>query len=125
MASFKEKKHLPNAIMQAIYQELEALRSSGRLTGKQMLFMNPELQSFADNMGACERIQKTPIPYAYSLFLKKVIFLYIFTMPIGFVSQVGTGQLVSYPLVFYTFAGIEVIAKEIETPLDKMPTTCR
>lgn len=116
MASFKEKKHLPNAIMQAIYQELEALRSSGRLTGEQLLFMNPELQSFADNMGACERIQKTPIPYAYSLFLKKVIFLYIFTMPIGFVSEFGYWSIVIIPLVFYAFAGIEVIAEEIEDP---------
>ena len=47
--------------------------------------LNAELQSFADNLGACERIKKTPIPYAYSLFLKKIIFIYVFTMPIGFV----------------------------------------
>jgi putative membrane protein len=116
MAEFKRKKHLPSAILQAIYCEVEALRSEGKITGEQMLFLGPELQSFADNMGACERIQKTPIPYAYSLFLKKVIFLYIFTMPIGFVPEFGYWTIAIIPLVFYAFAGIEVIAEEIEDP---------
>jgi ion channel-forming bestrophin family protein len=116
MDGFKGKQHLPNAIMQAIYMQVEELRSKGKITGEQMLFLNPELQSFADNMGACERIQKTPIPYAYSLFLKKVIFLYIFTMPIGFVSEFGYWSIAIIPLVFYAFAGIEIIAEEIEDP---------
>ena len=116
LAAMKQWKHLPNAYLSAIYKEVEELRSSGKLSGEQLLFINPELQSFADNMGACERIQKTPIPYAYSLFLKKVIFLYIFTMPIGFVSEFGYWSIGIIPLVFYAFAGIEIIAEEIEDP---------
>lgn len=116
MASFKESQHLPNAIMQALYEEVHELFSQRKITGEQLLFLNPELQSFTDNIGACERIQKTPIPYAYSLFLKKVIFLYIFTMPIGFVAEFGYWCIGIIPLVFYAFAGIEIIAEEIEDP---------
>jgi putative membrane protein len=116
MTSFKENQHLPNAIMQALYQEVQELFNQKKITGEQLLYLNPELQSFTDNIGACERIQKTPIPYAYSLFLKKVIFLYIFTMPIGFVAEFGYWCIVIIPLVFYAFAGIEIIAEEIEDP---------
>lgn len=116
MTSFKENQHLPNAIMKALYQEVQELFNQKKITGEQLLYLNPELQSFTDNIGACERIQKTPIPYAYSLFLKKVIFLYIFTMPIGFVTEFGYWCIVIIPLVFYAFAGIEIIAEEIEDP---------
>lgn len=116
LASFREKAHLPNAVMKAIYQEVELLRRNGNISGEQLLYINAELQSFTDLIGACERIQKTPIPYAYSLFLKKVIFLYTFTMPIGFVAEFGYWSIAIIPLVFYTFASIEVIAEEIEDP---------
>ncbi len=116
LAAMQAKKHLPNAYMQAIYKEVEELHRSKAISGEQLLYLNPELQSFTDHIGACERIQKTPIPYSYSMFLKKVIFLYILTMPIGFVKEFGYWSAVIIPLVFYIFASIEVLAEEIEDP---------
>lgn len=116
LAGFKGKKHLPNAIMKVIYKEIEELHRIKSINGEQLLYLNPELQSFTDHIGACERIQKTPIPYSYSMFLKKVIFLYIFTMPIGFVKDFGYWAVVIIPLVFYIFASIEILAEEIEDP---------
>lgn len=114
--AFENRQHLPNAFMQVIYQEVEELYQSKNISGQQLLYLNNELQSFVDNMGACERIMRTPIPYSYSLFLKKIIFLYTFTMPIGFVAEFGYWSTIIIPLVFYTFASIEVIAEEIEEP---------
>jgi ion channel-forming bestrophin family protein len=116
IASFKAKKHMPNAVMQAIYQEVEDLHRNKTINGEQLIYLNSELQSFTDHIGACERIQNTPIPYSYSMFLKKVIFLYIFTMPIGFVAEFGYWATAIIPLVFYIFASIEVLAEEIEDP---------
>lgn len=116
IAEFKRWQHMPNAIMQAIYREVEELHRSKKINGEQLIYLNAELQSFTDHIGACERIQKTPIPYSYSMFLKKVIFLYIFTMPIGFVVEFGYWAVVIIPLVFYIFASIEVLAEEIEDP---------
>jgi putative membrane protein len=116
LAAMQAKKHLPNAYMQAIFKEVEELHRNKSISGEQLLYLNPELQSFTDHIGACERIQKTPILYSYSMFLKKVIFLYIFTMPIGFVKEFGYWSTVIIPLVFYIFASIEVLAEEIEDP---------
>ena len=48
--------------------------------------------------------------------LKKIIFLYIFTMPIGFVIEFKYWAVPIVTLVFYIFASIEVIAEEIENP---------
>lgn len=113
---FRAIKHVPNQIMKAIYQKINHLHLIGKLKDEHLIYLNNELQSFTDNVGACERIRNTPIPYAYSLFLKKVIFLYIFTMPIGFVIEFKYWAVPIVSLVFYAFAGIEMIAEEIENP---------
>jgi ion channel-forming bestrophin family protein len=115
-AKLAHTKHLPNAVMMAIYQKIDLLNREKKLSDDQLLYLNIELMSFTDNIGACERIKNTPIPYSYSLFLKKVIFLYIFTMPIGFALDYKYWAVPIVTLVFYVFASIELIAEEIENP---------
>ncbi|WP_428654018.1 bestrophin family protein [Runella sp.] len=113
---YSQKKHVPNQIMGAIYQEITELYYTKIISGDQLIILNEELRSFSDNLGGCERIKRTPIPYAYSLFLKKVIFLYVFTMPIGFVIEFKYWASPIVAIIFYVFASIEVIAEEIEDP---------
>jgi ion channel-forming bestrophin family protein len=113
---YGQKKHVPNQIMGAIYQEINQLYLGKKLSGDQLILLNEELRSFSDNLGGCERIKRTPIPYAYSLFLKKVIFLYVFTMPIGFVIEFKYWAVPIVSIIFYIFASIEVLAEEIEDP---------
>lgn len=113
--------HVPNQILKALFAEINRLYSAGIITGDHLILLNGELQSFADNLGACERIKRTPIPYAYSLFLKKIIFIYVFTMPIGFVLDYSYWAVPVVTFVFYAFASIEVIAEEIEDPFGLEP----
>lgn len=115
-AYYARGSHVPNQILKALFGEINRLYTSRIITGDHLIVLNAELQSFADNLGACERIKRTPIPYAYSLFLKKIIFIYVFTMPIGFVLDYSYWSVPVVTLVFYAFAAIEVIAEEIEDP---------
>lgn len=115
-AYYARGSHVPNQILKALFVEINRLYMSRIITGDHLIVLNGELQSFADNLGACERIKRTPIPYAYSLFLKKIIFIYVFTMPIGFVLDYSYWSVPVVTLVFYAFAAIEVIAEEIEDP---------
>lgn len=112
-ASFK---HLPNVVAKAMYREVQELKENGSLTDEQLLYLNLELKSFTDNIGARERIKKTPIPFSYNIFIKKVIFLYVFTMPIGFVQTFDYWAMPIVALIFYIFSSIELIAEEIEDP---------
>lgn len=109
-------KHIPNRIGQAIYLEINRLYKSDIIKGEQLLVFNNELISFTDNLGACERIRNTPIPSSYNIFIKKMIFLYVFTMPFGFVLEFKYWAAPIVTLIFYAFAGIEMIAEEIEDP---------
>ncbi len=71
---------------------------------------------FNDICGACERIRNTPIPYSYSMFIKKIIFLYIITMPLAFGVSIGYWSIPMVMIIFYAFASLELLSEEIEDP---------
>lgn len=109
-------KHLPNQVAEALFQKVNELYKEGTISGEQLLFLNPELSSFTDICGGCERIRNTPIPYSYSLFLKKFIFFYIMTLPVGYVFSLGYYVIPIVSFIFYVLASMELIAEEIEEP---------
>jgi putative membrane protein len=84
-----------------------------------MIVLNAEFSSFTDITGGCERIKNTPIPYSYSMFLKKFIFIYVITMPFGFVTDFRYWTVPVVIFVFYVLASLELIAEEIEDPFGK------
>ncbi|MDD2767454.1 MAG: bestrophin family ion channel [Methylococcus sp.] len=108
--------HTPNRVAAQIFAEITRLKNTGDLSGDELLCLNPELSALAEICGGCERIQKTPIPYSYSLFLKKFIFLYIVSMPFCFVPEFHYWTALITTLVFYVLASLELIAEEIENP---------
>lgn len=115
-AFYNDIKHVPNRVGQAMYREVHKLHQEGVINGDQLIVLNNELSSFTDNLGACERIKNTPIPVSYNIFIKKIIFLYVFTMPLTSVLEYKYWSIPIVTLVFYAFAGIEIMAEEIEEP---------
>lgn len=114
-----KQKHIPNQIALLMMQRASGLYNEKKITGEQLIVMNGELQSFTDSCGACERIRNTPIPYSYSVFLKKFIFFYIMTLPFGFVFSLGYYIIPVVCFIFYVLASLELIAEEIEDPFGK------
>jgi len=116
-----QEKHMPNQVAGMMYKHTQELYKDGKISGEQLLFLNSELQSFTDICGACERIKNTPIPYSYSVFIKKFIFLYIMTLPFGYVFNLGYFVIPVVAIVFYVLASLELIAEEIEDPFGGDP----
>jgi putative membrane protein len=113
---YEDGLNIPLEIMSDIYKEIEHLKVDKKITEVQALYIKDECRSLTDALGACERIKNTPIPYSYNMFIKKVIFLYVFSMPIGFVREFGYWAMPIVAMVFYVFCSIELIAEEIEDP---------
>ena len=109
-------KHRPNQVAKMLFQKVNDLYKSGKITGDQCYLINAELQSFTDICGACERIKNTPIPYSYSSFIKKFIFFFVMTLPFGFVISLGYYVIPVVIFIFYVLASLELIAEEIEDP---------
>lgn len=109
-------KHRPNQVAKMLFQKVTDLYLSKKITGDQLIIINNELQSFTDICGACERIKNTPIPYSYSAFIKKFIFIYVLTLPFAYVFILGYFVIPVVVFIFYVLASLELIAEEIEDP---------
>lgn len=119
LASVDTQKHVPNQIATLMMQRINLLYKQGKITGDQLIVLNGELSSFTDICGACERIKNTPIPYSYSAFIKKFIFIYVMTLPFGYVFSLGYYVAPIVAFIFYVLASLELIAEEIEDPFGK------
>lgn len=116
IAHYKSVEHVPNAIAGDMYKRLHKLYKDNVISGDQLITLDKELKAFTDIIGGCERIKKTPIPYSYSLFLKKFIFLYVITIPLGMSLEFTYWTIPIATLILYVLGSIELIAEEIEDP---------
>jgi putative membrane protein len=109
-------KHRPNQIAKMLFQKVNDLYVTHKISGDQLIIINNEIQSFTDICGACERIKNTPIPYSYSAFIKKFIFIFVLTLPYAYVFTLGYYVIPVVTFIFYVLASIELISEEIEDP---------
>ncbi|GAA4308927.1 bestrophin family ion channel [Mucilaginibacter gynuensis] len=108
--------HVPNQIASAMMKDIYRLNKEGQINMEQLLSLNTEMTSFTDICGGCERIKKTPIPFSYSVFIKKFIFSYIMTLPFAWAFELKYFIVPVIAFVLFVFASIELIAEEIEDP---------
>ena len=123
---FISAQHPPSHIVNRMRKQLCRMSHEGELKIEERLMVETTLNGFIEVAGACERIKNTPIPFAYALFIKKFIFLYVLTLPIGYVFTTGYWIVPLAMIVFYVLLSLELIAEEIEDPfnggVDDLPT---
>jgi ion channel-forming bestrophin family protein len=115
-SDIKSFKHVPNGIINAMYKKVSDLNKSGKLSEEKLIVLDNDLKTFLDNLGGCERIKKTPIPFSYSIFLKKFIVLFVTSAPFSFVHIAGYWTIPVSMVIFYFFVSLELISEEIEDP---------
>lgn len=111
--------HVPSYIAKWMYEKLHAMKTEGTLTQEEFLSLDINLKTFSDIIGACERIKNTPLPYSYSNFMKKFIFIYVVSMPLAFVNDLGYYSIIVAVFIFYVLVSMEILAEEIEDPFGK------
>ena len=119
LSFLKGKKVVPVAISHLIYAKLKELKNKGEFSEEEFIVLDKNLNKLLDGLGACERIKITPIPFSYSLFIKKFIFIYVTTLPLAFVSVFGYLSAFIATFIFYVLVSIEVLAEEIEEPFGR------
>jgi putative membrane protein len=112
----EEGKHIPNQIAGSLISRFYELLEKGAISQEQFIVLSGDFNQFTDICGACERIKNTPIPYSYSAFIKKFIFIYVITLPFGWVFSLGYFVVPIVPFILYVLASLELIAEEIENP---------
>lgn len=112
-------KHRPNKIAGLLYERVMTLRKKEVFSAEELFLLDKELKGFTDIIGACERIKNTPIPYSFSMFIKKFLFIYSCTLPISFMWGLHYWTVPVVMLSFYFLVSVELISEEIEDPFGK------
>lgn len=104
------------AIAHLITVRLKAARDRGLIDSIQLASLDQNIGLLIDYCGACERIRWTPLPFAYTVHLRRVLIVYCMTVPFALVKDLGWGTVIATLLISYALFGIEEIGVEIEDP---------
>jgi len=108
--------HKPNLLLTRMSQiVLEGFKNK-TISGEQLIILENEIEKLSNILGACERIRNTPIPFGYSIHLKRILLIYLITLPFGFIREMSWWCIPLMMMVFFTMIGIELIGEEIEDP---------
>jgi putative membrane protein len=118
---FSSAQNQPLVIYKSLVEFIHQLNRSGKISIEQIYVVKQELNKFIDVLGACERIQSTPIPFSYAAFLKKFIFFYVMLFPLIYGIHMSYYIIPVTVFILYVLASIELIAEEIEDPFSDSP----
>jgi putative membrane protein len=113
---FETVKHKPNLFITRMSQIVLEGFKDNTISGEQLIILENEIEKLSNILGACERIRNTPIPFGYSIHLKRILLIYLLTLPFGFIREMSWWCIPLMMMVFFTMIGIELIGEEIEDP---------
>jgi putative membrane protein len=117
-AFIRSKRHQATAVAQRITFHLRAVRDAGGISDFVLVMLENNVHLLIDIIGGCERIHKTPLPFAYVVHLRRSLVAYCATLPFAMLAKFGWATI---PIVFavtYVLLGIEEIGVEIEDPFE-------
>lgn len=121
MEGFDKAKHKPNFILIQIAKHTFGLNKRGVITGEQLIVLETEQHVLINALGACERIRNTPMPMGYAIHLKRILLIYVATLPLTFIDDLVWWTIPIVMLSFFTMVGIELLGEEIEEPFGEDP----
>ena len=95
---------------------LDRARRNGLISDILHAMLDNNVHLLVGYLGGCERIRKTPLPFAYVVHLRRAMFLYCLTLPFAIVEGFGWAAIAAVLMVTYALFGIEEIGVEIEGP---------
>jgi ion channel-forming bestrophin family protein len=110
--------HVPTAICQRISSLLDEARQQGKITDIVFSVVDQNNQILVDCIGACERIDKTPLPFAYVVHLRRALIIYCASLPFALIPKFDDWAVLMTFLISYILFGIEEIGVEIENPFE-------
>lgn len=97
---------------------LQEAKLKGLISEYAQVSIDQNVQLLVGYLGGCERINKTPLPFAYVVHLRRALVIYCFTLPFALVDLFAWKWITVLETLFlsYVFFGIEEIGVEIENP---------
>jgi putative membrane protein len=117
-----EKKKLERCTTRAatvlgwVTRRTDALAREGKLSEVRLLVIDTNLTALVDYYSGCERIVRTPVPFAYAHHIKIFVTLFCFTLPFAIVDAMRIWTPLASSILAFALFGIDEIGVEIEDP---------
>ena len=104
-----------------VSRRIEALAKAGHLRDVHVQVIDASVTALMDSLGGCERIARTPVPFAYAQHIKWFVTRFCCTGPVVMVDSRSWGTPVAAAILAFALYGIDEIGVEIEDPFGDDP----
>ena len=105
-----------NAVLEDVGARCAALTASGAISAIHYSMLEAQLTELSHAQGGCERIQTTPLPYAYALLLHRTAYLFCLILPFALATALGWWTPFLAVVVSYAFFGLDALSDELGDP---------
>tara|TARA_R110002167_G_scaffold64899_2_gene183478 strand:- start:880 stop:1806 length:927 start_codon:yes stop_codon:yes gene_type:complete len=112
----RQSQNLPDCLLYLLGNALGRCQKNKLLSDILVQSIDQRITSMAGVLAACERIQNTPLPFAYMLLVHRTAYLFCFLLPFGLVTSLGLFTPLFCAIVAYTFFGLDALSEALEEP---------
>lgn len=116
LTALRGYRNVPFAVSTQMASRVRLAWDRGWISAFHLPVMEKTLAILTDIQGGCERIKLTPIPWAYTVLLHRLVAFYCLFLPFGIVEDVGWLTPVVVLLISHAFFGLDEIGNELEQP---------
>lgn len=114
------RKNPADAALRFMADHVGQLARQGAISGFGQMTISQTLSSLALAQAGCERIQTTPLPFVYSLLIRRTTYLYCWLLPFALIESSGAFAPILSAVVAYVFFGLQAVTSELELPFQNV-----
>ncbi|MFP7674556.1 bestrophin family protein [Marivita sp. S0852] len=115
-AQLAGKTNSADAALRTISETVRQLQAKDQITGFAQLAFAKIILSLGRHQAGCERIASTPLPFVYSLLIRRTTYLYCLLLPFALLEAAGPFVPFFVAVVAYVFFGLQAVTNELEHP---------
>ncbi|WP_278921462.1 MULTISPECIES: bestrophin family protein [Pseudophaeobacter] len=105
-----------DAALRSMADQIRKLSERDDVSGFGQLTISQTLSSVALAQAGCERILTTPLPFVYSLLIRRTTYLYCWLLPFALIESTGWFAPLFSAVVAYVFFGLQTVTNELDLP---------
>ncbi|QCO55580.1 hypothetical protein EOK75_07350 [Pseudorhodobacter turbinis] len=115
-AAMLAQKNPADAALRSMADHVSKLAKQDAISGFGQMAVSQTLSSLALSQAGCEWIVTTPLPFVYSLLVRRTTYLYCGLLPFALIDSTTWFAPVFAAVVAYVFFGLQAVTNELELP---------
>lgn len=120
-AAMTARQNPADAALRSMADQIGKLSETDAISGFGQMTISQTLSSLALAQAGCERIVTTPLPFVYSLLVRRTTYLYCWLLPFALIESTNWFAPVFAAVVAYVFFGLQAVTNELELPFRNIP----